>query len=290
MKLVTYTVGGRSAVGKVVGDQVVDLSSAFDGAPASMLDLLRGGPPLLARLQAVQPDRALTHPLASVKLEAPVPNPQKFLAIGLNYKDHVQEIIQRGGKAPEHQMWFNKNVSCITGPYDPIQLPRVSQALDYEGELGVVIGRRCKNVPESEALDVVGGYLVMNDVTCRDWQRKTTQWTLGKSFDTHGPTGPWLVTPDEVPDPHALQLRLFVNGELRQQLTTGGMVYDIRAQIAELSKVMTLEPGDLIATGTTAGAGFGFNPPRFLQVGDVVRVEIDGLGHIENTVVPEPTS
>ena len=288
MRLVTYTVGPRMSIGKVVDDLVVDLAEAYAGAPATVIDALRGGRAVLDRLAAVQPGVARAHPLASVKLEAPVQGAQKFLAIGLNYKDHVQEIINRGGKAPEHQMWFNKNVSCITGPYDPIHLPRASNALDYEGELGVVIGKRCKDVAASQALDVVGGYLVMNDVTCRDWQRKTTQWTLGKSFDTHGPMGPWLVTPDEVPDPHALQLRLFVNGELRQQLTTGGMVYDIRAQIAELSTVMTLEPGDLIATGTTAGAGFGFNPPRFLQVGDVVRVEIDGLGHIENTVIAQP--
>jgi 2-keto-4-pentenoate hydratase/2-oxohepta-3-ene-1,7-dioic acid hydratase in catechol pathway len=145
-------------------------------------------------------------------------------------------------------------------------------------------------VSEADALSVIGGYLVVDDVTCRDWQRKTTQWTLGKSFDTHGPIGPWLVTPDEIADPHALELRLFVNGELRQKLSTGGMVYDIAAQIAHLSSVMTLEPGDIIATGTSAGAGFGFNPPRFLQVGDVVRVEIDKLGHIENTVIAEPSA
>ncbi len=288
MKLVTYTLNGKTSIGKVVGDMVVDLANAYEGGPKTMLEVLQGGKNVLAKLDKVQAKDANTAPLASIKLEAPIPNPPKYLAIGLNYKDHVEEIIKRGGKAPEHQIWFNKNVSCINGPYDPIHLPKVSQALDYEGELGVVIGKRCKHVSEADALDVVGGYLVIDDVTCRDWQRKTTQWTLGKSFDTHGPIGPWLVTPDEIADPHALELRLFVNGELRQKLSMGGMVYDIAAQIAHLSSVMTLEPGDIIATGTSAGAGFGFNPPRFLQVGDVVRVEIDKLGHIENTVIAEP--
>ncbi|WP_343656781.1 fumarylacetoacetate hydrolase family protein [Paraburkholderia caribensis] len=287
MKLVTYTFEGKTSVGKVVDDKVVDLSKAYDGAPGTVLGILQGGKEVMSLLASSRPEDATTVPLSEVKLEAPIQNPQKYLAIGLNYKDHVEEILKRGGKGPEHQMWFNKNVSCINGPYDPINLPKVSEALDYEGELGVVIGKRCKNVPESDALDAVGGYLVIDDVTCRDWQRKTTQWTLGKSFDTHGPIGPWLVTPDEIPDPHALEMRLFVNGELRQKTSTGGMVYDIAAQISYLSTVMTLEPGDIIATGTCAGAGFGFNPPRFLKVGDVVRVEIDGIGHIENEVVPE---
>ncbi|CAB3668961.1 fumarylacetoacetate hydrolase family protein [Paraburkholderia rhynchosiae] len=288
MKLVTYTFEGKTSVGKVVGDKVVDLSKAYEDVPATVLGILQGGKEVMSRLEAVRPEDATTIPLSEVKLEAPIQNPQKYLAIGLNYKDHVEEILKRGGKGPEHQMWFNKNVSCINGPYDPINLPKVSEALDYEGELGVVIGKRCKNVPESEALDAVGGYLVIDDVTCRDWQRKTTQWTLGKSFDTHGPIGPWLITPDEVPDPHALEMRLFVNGELRQKTSTGGMVYDIPAQISYLSTVMTLEPGDIIATGTCSGAGFGFTPPRFLKVGDFVRVEIDGIGHIENEVVAEP--
>ena len=288
MKLVTYTVNGMTSVGKVVDGQVVDLAAAFGQTPVSVIEILREGVEHRAKFEAVTSSKENTVPLSDVILEAPIPKPGKYLAIGLNYKDHVEEILKRGGKAPEHQMWFNKNVSCVTGPYHPIHLPKVSNALDYEGELGVVIGSRCKNVPESEALSVVGGYLVIDDVTCRDWQRKTSQWTLGKSFDTHGPIGPWLVTADEIADPHALEMRLFVNGELRQKTSTGGMVYNIAAQIAELSSVMTLEPGDIIATGTCSGAGFGFNPQKFLQIGDVVRVEIDGIGHIENHVIAEP--
>jgi len=288
MKLVTYTVNGVTSVGNVVDGQVVDLAAAFGQTPVSVIEILREGVEHRAKFEAVTSSKENTVPLSDVILEAPIPKPGKYLAIGLNYKDHVEEILKRGGKAPEHQMWFNKNVSCVTGPYHPIHLPKVSNALDYEGELGVVIGSRCKNVPESEALSVVGGYLVIDDVTCRDWQRKTSQWTLGKSFDTHGPIGPWLVTADEIADPHALEMRLFVNGELRQKTSTGGMVYNIAAQIAELSSVMTLEPGDIIATGTCSGAGFGFNPQKFLQIGDVVRVEIDGIGHIENHVIAEP--
>jgi 2-keto-4-pentenoate hydratase/2-oxohepta-3-ene-1,7-dioic acid hydratase in catechol pathway len=254
-----------------------------------MLGILEGGKEVLALLERVQADSAPCHALAAVRLEAPVPRPSKYLAIGLNYRDHLEEVLKKGAKAPEHQVWFNKQVSCITGPFDPIHLPRVSQRLDYEAELGVVIGKRCRHVKLEEALDVVAGYLVTNDVTVRDWQRMSPTWTLGKSFDTHGPIGPWLVTADEVPDPQKLHVRLFVNGGLRQHMSTSGMVYSIAEQIVHLSTVMTLEPGDIIATGTSSGAGFGMEPPTFLQVGDVVRVEIDSLGHIENTVIAEPT-
>lgn len=202
--------------------------------------------------------------------------------------DLVAERVARGGKAPESQVWFNKQVSCITGPYDPIEKPQVSERLDYEGELGVVIGKRCRHVKAENALDVVAGYVVMNDVTARDWQRKSPTWTLGKSFDTHGPIGPWIATKRDIPDPQALALKLWVNGQLRQQLSTAKMVYPIAEQIAYLSTVMTLEPGDLIATGTGSGAGWGMEPPVFLVPGDVVRVEIEGIGHIENRVIDEP--
>lgn len=288
MKLVTYTLEGRTSVGRIEGDDVVDLASAFDGRPVSMLSVLQGGKAFQEVLAGLRANDATVHPLAKVKLEAPISNPQKYLAIGLNYQDHVDEIIRRGGKGPEHQMWFNKQVSCITGPYDPVHKPDVSDALDYEAELGVIIGTRCRHVSESDALKMVGGYTIINDVTARDWQRKTTQWTLGKSFDTHGPMGPCLMTPDEIGDPQDLQMRLLVNGEVRQKTSTGAMVYNIAAQISYLSTVMTLEPGDVLATGTCSGAGFGFSPPKFLQVGDVVRVEIDKLGFIENTVIAEP--
>jgi 2-keto-4-pentenoate hydratase/2-oxohepta-3-ene-1,7-dioic acid hydratase in catechol pathway len=289
MKLVTFTIGGVTLAGKLVGDSVICIKSAVLNAPQSMRELLSGGEEMLKWLDRVErTDDSVSYPLASVKLEAPIADPQKFLAIGLNYQDHVDEIIKRGGKAPEHQIWFNKQVSCINGPYDPVVLPRVSEKLDYEGELGVIIGKRCRHVRESDAVGVIAGYVVANDVTARDWQRMSPTWTLGKSFDTHGPIGPWIVTADEIQDPQQLGMRLYVNGECRQKTSTALMVFNIAAQIAHLTTVMTLEPGDILLTGTCSGAGFGMTPPRFLQPGDVVRVEIDGIGHIENTVVAEP--
>jgi len=289
MKLATFTHDSVTSIGRVEGDRIVDLREALPIGCKTMRDCLNGGAALLEQLETVQPRGGRTRPLAEVRLEAPIANPSKFLAIGLNYQDHLQEVLARGGKAPESQMWFNKQVSCITGPFDPIHKPKVSERLDYEGELGVVIGTRCRHVKAENALDVVAGYVVMNDVTARDWQRKSPTWTLGKSFDTHGPVGPWIVTRRDIPDPQALTLKLWVNGQLRQQISTAKMVYPIAEQIAYLSTVMTLEPGDLLATGTGSGAGWGMDPPVFLVPGDVVRVEIDGIGHIENRVTDEPT-
>jgi len=208
------------------------------------------------------------------------------MAIGMNYHDHAEEAARAGIAIPKNQLWFNKQVSCITGPYDPIYKPRVSEKMDYEAEMGVVIGKRCRYVSLEDARSVVGGYFVLNDVTARDWQFKSPTYTLGKSFDSHGPIGPWITTADEIADPHALEMKLWVNGELRQQTSTGGMIYDIWQQIHELSQVMTLEPGDLIATGTCANVGIALG--KFLQPGDVVKVEIAGLGHIENAVEREP--
>jgi 2-keto-4-pentenoate hydratase/2-oxohepta-3-ene-1,7-dioic acid hydratase in catechol pathway len=290
MKVATYTFQSTASIGRVEGDYVLDLSAELPAGCTTMLDVLRSGPALMERLEAANLSGARRLRLDEVKLAAPIANPSKFLAIGLNYQDHLEEVLARGGKAPESQLWFNKQVSCINGPYDPIQKPRVSDRLDYEAELGVVIGKRCRHVRAESALDVVAGYVVMNDVTARDWQRKSPTWTLGKSFDTHGPLGPWISTKRDVPDPQALQVRLWVNGQLRQQMSTARMVYPVSDQIAYLSTVMTLEPGDLLATGTSSGSGWGMDPPVFLQPGDVVRVEIDGIGHIENAVVEEPAA
>lgn len=290
MKLATYTHQSSTSVGRVEGDYVVDLRSALPAGCATMLDILRAGPKLLDELETANLANARKLPLQEVKLQAPVPNPSKFLAIGLNYQDHLDEVLARGGKAPESQMWFNKQVSSITGPYDAIVKPRVSDRMDYEAELGVVIGTRCRYVKPENALDVVAGYVVMNDVTARDWQRKSPTWTLGKSFDTHGPFGPWISTKRDIPDPQSLQVRLLVNGQQRQRMSTAKMVYSVAEQIAYLSSVMTLEPGDLLATGTSSGAGWGMDPPVFLVPGDVVRVEIDGIGYIENRVIDDPAA
>jgi 2-keto-4-pentenoate hydratase/2-oxohepta-3-ene-1,7-dioic acid hydratase in catechol pathway len=286
MKLIRYTHDARTSIGVVDDGYAVDLASLLPDAPGSLKDVLAGAANIYQRIRTALPKSAARVPLSAVRLEAPLPDAQKYLAIGMNYEDHAEEARRAGITIPKTQLWFNKQVSCIVGPYDDVHQPRASQKVDYEAELGVVIGQRCRHVSEADAPGVVGGYFVANDVTARDWQMASPTYTLGKSFDTHGPTGPWVVTPDEVPDPHDLEMRLTVNGELRQKQNTGTMIYNIWRQIAHLSTVMTLMPGDLIATGTCAGVGIALG--KFLQPGDVVRVEIDRIGHIENRIVQEP--
>jgi 2-keto-4-pentenoate hydratase/2-oxohepta-3-ene-1,7-dioic acid hydratase in catechol pathway len=287
MKLARFTVGGQPQIGVVVDDQVFPLALLVPQAPRTIREVLVAGAELRGRITAALTKATGGLALSSVKLEAPIPDPQKYLAIGMNYADHVEEARKGGVTAPKTQIWFNKQVSCITGPFDPVQYPRVSTMVDYEAELGVVIGKRCRHVSAADAKDVIGGYFVANDVTARDWQFQSPTFTLGKSFDTHGPIGPWIVTADEIADPHALDFRLYVNGTLRQNGNTRDMIYNIYAQIENLSKVMTLEPGDLLATGTCAGVGIAGGTDGMLKVGDVVRVEIDSIGHIENRVVAE---
>jgi 2-keto-4-pentenoate hydratase/2-oxohepta-3-ene-1,7-dioic acid hydratase in catechol pathway len=284
MKLATFTESGRTRVGVVVEAGVVDLAVAAPDLPTQMLALLEAGPPALESAARVA-DGAPALPLETVRLEAPVPRPPKILAVGLNYADHIAES---GMERPTLPLIFNKQSTSVVGPRDPFHMPRVSSALDYEGELGVVIGRRGRHVPRDRAAEVIAGYTVVNDVTVRDWQLRTPTWTLGKSFDTHGPMGPWIVTADELPDPHALDLATWVNGELRQASNTKQLVFDAFALVEHLSTAFTLEPGDVIATGTPGGVGIAMKPPKLLQVGDVVRVAIEGVGEIENEVVPEP--
>jgi 2-keto-4-pentenoate hydratase/2-oxohepta-3-ene-1,7-dioic acid hydratase in catechol pathway len=279
MKLLRFTEGGRTRIGKLVDDNVIDLSGVA-GVGASMRQLLADLPALRGALDAaVGP----SYRLGEVKLEAPIADPQKYLAIGLNYKAHAEEARAAGVPIPSSQLWFNKQVSCIAGPYDPIEYPAVIEKLDYEIELGVIIGKRCRHVKAADARSVIAGYFVTNDVTSRDWQSRSPTFTLGKSFDTHGPIGPWIVTDDEIADPHALEMVLTVNGDERQRKSTGDMIYDIYAQIEYLTTVMTLEPGDILATGTPEGIGMAIG--KLLKAGDVVRAEISGLGHIENRVV-----
>jgi 2-keto-4-pentenoate hydratase/2-oxohepta-3-ene-1,7-dioic acid hydratase in catechol pathway len=288
MRLVTFSCRGRMSIGKLAGHEVIDLPASDTGLPMTMRELLSGGPLMMQRARDIQADRAVTFPLADLRLEAPVPNPSKYLAIGMNYAKHAEEARRAGVQVPGSQVWFNKQVSCVSGPFDPVHMPRVSDKLDYEAELGVVIGRRCRHVTAADARSVIAGYLVCNDVSVRDWQKRSATMTLGKSFNTTGPMGPWIVTDDEIPDPHDLTLRMLINGELRQQVNTGEMVFDIFQQIAYLSTVMTLEPGDVLATGTPSGIGAAMEPPSWLKTGDVMRVEIDGIGHIQNQVIAEP--
>jgi 2-keto-4-pentenoate hydratase/2-oxohepta-3-ene-1,7-dioic acid hydratase in catechol pathway len=247
-----------------------------------MRALLTDMPALRSTLEAAAEPN---YPLADVRLVAPIDDPQKYLAIGMNYRAHAEEAAAAGIAIPTSQLWFNKQVSCITGPYDPIDSPRASEKLDYEAEMGVVIGKRCRHVSAAQARSVIAGYFVANDVTARDWQMRSPTYTLGKSFDTHGPIGPWITTDDEIADPHALSIRLTVNGAERQRGSTGDMLHNIYEQIAYLTTVMTLEPGDLLATGTPAGVGIARN--TFLKPGDRIRVEIEHLGAIDNLVRAE---
>lgn len=287
MPLASFSHEGRTQLGKVFGDHLVSLAAAAPNLPGDVIGFLQAGSAAVTAFTAVEDRADARIPLAEVRLLPPIPAPEKFLGIGMNYRAHAAEAAKGGMDVPPDQVWFNKQVSCIGGPYDDVVMPKVSDWLDYEAELAVVIGKRCRHVAVEDARSVIGGYMVTNDVSVRDWQRRTQTITLGKSFDTHGPTGPWLVLDSEIPDPHALDLRMLVNGEERQHAHTGEMIHNIFDQIALLSTVMTLKPGDILATGTPAGVGAAYTPPRFLKVGDVMRVEIDGIGHIENRVVAE---
>ncbi|HEY8121502.1 MAG TPA: fumarylacetoacetate hydrolase family protein [Myxococcota bacterium] len=279
MRLVTFSHQGALRWGRVEGDSVVDLSGA--ALPKSVLALLEAGDGALAAARSASGPRLA---LRDVRLHAPVLRPPKILGIGLNYADHARETNQ---KTPEVPLVFNKQVTATSGPFDAIVRPRVSQHLDYEGELGFVIGRRCRHVPRASARDVIAGFVVVNDVSVRDWQRRTPTMTMGKSFDTHCPFGPALALRDEVPDEGALAISTFVNGERRQHSNTDQLIFDCAALIEHLSTAFTLEPGDLVTTGTPAGVAVAMNPPKWLVPGDVVRVEIEGLGAIENRVVDE---
>jgi 2-keto-4-pentenoate hydratase/2-oxohepta-3-ene-1,7-dioic acid hydratase in catechol pathway len=287
MRLATFSQGGETRVGVVVGQEIADLASVDPSLPTDMRQLLAYGPEALAAARTAA-TRARRHPLDDVRLKAPVPDPRKFLGLGLSYRSHADEVLRRGRSLPAHQNWFNKQVTAVNGPYDPIHLPRVSNQLDYEGEVALVIGRPARHVRKADAAEFIAGFMVCNDVSVRDWQQRSPTGTLGKSFDTHAPIGPWLTTRDELGDPRRLSVRSWVDGELRQNGSTAELMYDFGEMIAELSSVFTLEPGDILTTGTPAGVGQYMHPPLWLKAGERVRVEVEGLGHIENLVIPEP--
>jgi 2-keto-4-pentenoate hydratase/2-oxohepta-3-ene-1,7-dioic acid hydratase in catechol pathway len=263
MKLCTFAHGDETRIGIVRDGTVIDLAATLPKAPRDMIGLIREWDVWREQCATVERSAQGGVALDKVRLLAPVTNPRKVLAIGLNYADHIAET---GMATPTAQIWFCKQPTAVNGPYDPIELPKASTMVDYEGEMVAIVG---------------------NDVSARDWQRKTAQWMMGKSFDTHAPFGPWITTADEVGDPHALGLRTLVNGEVRQSSNTENLVFSTFDQIAEVSQAFTLEPGDVIYTGTPGGVGLAMKPPSFLQKGDRVRVEMDKLGHIEGVMTPE---
>ena len=278
MKIARFDDGSGPRIGIVIGDRIIPV-----GAPHDIIDLIGGWGAMKGDLQAVEAAGGGA-PLTAVRLLAPVPRPGKIFAIGLNYADHIEESKM---VTPKHQVWFTKAVTSVTGPFDPVQIPKVSPFVDYEAEPVAVIGKGGRHISAADASGHVFGYCVGNDVTERVWQHRTAQWSLGKSFDTHVPIGPWITTSDEVGDPHGLGIRCLVNGEGRQDSNTRHLVFDVFAQIEHLSQAMTLKPGDLIFTGTPGGIGAAMEPRRFLMAGDIVRCEIDRLGHIENPFAPE---
>ena len=281
MKLVTFTEkNGPPKVGKLIDKEIVEFDRAL--FPSDMVSLIEIFDDIKSDLESFN---GPSIPIEQTELMQPVIRPQKILVIGLNYKDHIQET---GFEKPEFPLFFNKQLTSVNGPFGDIHLPKVSDKLDYEGELGFIIGKKCRHVSKNDAKKVIAGFVTCNDVSVRDWQMKSPTFTLGKSFDTHSPFGPYLTTFDEVNDPHNLSIKTWVNGELRQDSNTSNLVYDCYEQIETLSTAFTLEPGDLIMTGTPAGVGIGFEPKRYLRTGDVVKIEIEKVGIIQNKVVNEP--
>jgi 2-keto-4-pentenoate hydratase/2-oxohepta-3-ene-1,7-dioic acid hydratase in catechol pathway len=272
VKLARFDAGTGAQIGAVSDGKIRSL-----GFSGSMIDLIAKWSEAESELARAAKD-GREWPLSSVRLLAPIPRPGKIFAIGLNYADHIAESKM---ETPQNQVWFTKAVTSINGPFDPIKIGKTGPMVDYEVELVAIIGRGGRYIAKEDAARHVFGYCVGNDVTERMWQHRTPQWSLGKSFDTHAPIGPWITTADEIGDPHQLGLRCFVNGEKRQESNTSHLVFNVWEQIEHLSQAMTLEPGDLIFTGTPGGIGAAMDPRQFLKSGDIVRCEVDGLGAIE---------
>jgi len=286
MKLATYKYSNTQSVGAITNRGICAATSKYNGENG-MLRYIEAGEIAQSELKDRMTDTSNFLPLSEVKLLAPIVKPNKFFGVSLNYADHVAET---GLEKPEYPTFFNKQNSCVIGPDDAIHRPKVSEKLDYEGELGVVIGKRCRNVSYDKAASVIAAYTIVNDVSVRDWQMRSHTWTLGKSFDTHGPVGPYLVTADEIDDPHNLSIKTWVNDTLRQDFNTNNMVFDCYYLIEYLSQVMTLEPGDIIATGTGSGVGVKMKPRGYMKPGDVVRIEIEKIGTLKNPIIEEPDS
>ena len=315
MRLVTFEFQGRTRLGALQDGRVVDLNRGyavllatggvvdFQGQadrdlPANMLGFLEAwnvslpkAKDVLAFARDVQRDgpvaQAIWHPSQAVRLRAPILNPRKIICLGLNYRDHAKETKQ---EIPPEPALFSKYATAIIGPDDPILLPSVSREVDYEAELAFIVARRGRHISKSQALDYVAGYTVFHDVSARDYQIRKPggQWMLGKTFDTFAPMGPALVTQEDLPDPHVLDIRMMVNGETLQSSNTRNLVFTVQDIVAYCSHVFTLEPGDVIATGTPGGVGFARKPPRFLKEGDVAVAEVQGIGALRNPVRKAP--
>lgn len=305
MRLLTFTANNETRAGIEVERQIVDLASSVaksgsGNVPSDLKEFLAAGDPALKAARkaqdwivtALRTGQKPTGPAgetivfnrSDVRINAPIPRPGKIICLGLNYADHAAE---GGSEPPKTPLLFGKFANTIIGTDHPIVLPKATQRLDYEAELAVVIGRRAKLVPLESALDYVAGYMNLHDVSARDLQSETGQFFRGKSGDTFAPCGPYLVTKDEIPDPHVLDIRSYVNGELRQSSNTRHLIFNVPFLVHHITKTITLEPGDIISTGTPSGVGTHRHPPTFLKPGDVVRIEVQGLGVLENTVVAE---
>lgn len=287
MRLVSFGPRGEERAGLLLGEEVLDLAKADAALLASVLDLLEAGEAALARCRelAASPPAGALLERASVRLGAPVPRPGKILCLGANYIDHAKEADKF---PPERPLVFSKTVNAACGPEDDVPYPEGVAQLDYEVELAVVIGRRAKGFTSEEAKEIIAGYMVFDDVSARCAQFGDGQWFRGKSFDNFAPMGPALVTPEEVPDWRALRLTTRVNGEPRQDARAGEMTFDPFVTLAHLGRGMTLEPGDVLATGTPAGVGVFREPQALLAPGDLVECEVATLGVLRNRIVGEP--
>jgi acylpyruvate hydrolase len=318
MKLVTFAYRGVQRVGLLEGERIIDVNRAYAAwleqrgnlragamadalVPADMIDILKAGELALGAIREAagyvreglgSSEQAeglkrdgMVFMRSEVTLEAPIPRPGKMILLGLNYRDHAEET---GQKIPEVPTLFSKYNNSVIGPGAAILIPRATEQIDYEAEFAFVIGRRGHSIPRERALDYVAGYTIINDVSARDYQFVTSQWMVGKTFDTHCPMGPTLVLKDEIADPHNLDLSLSIAGEVLQKSNTNQLIFKIPETVEYLSQVMTLEPGDVISTGTPAGVGFTRKPPRWLRPGETVRIEIAGLGVLENPVAKAP--
>lgn len=284
MKLVTFIYKNSLHLGAIVANEVCSCEDN-PNIPDNIIDFLNAGEPAQLAMQKLINSGQNRIPLANVTLQAPVPRPGKFLGIALNYADHINETKL---EKPKYPMFFTKQSTCVIGNNNPIHRPIVSEKLDYEGELAFVIGKRCRHVPVEKASQVIAGYTIVNDVSVRDWQIRSPTWTLGKSFDTHGPMGPWIVTKDEIEDPHNLNIKTWVDDDLRQNSNTQHMIFNCYEIVEYLTQVMTLEPGDIIATGTPSGVGVKMKPRGYMKPGQRVKIEIEGIGILSNPVIEEP--